>query len=156
MYSPIHIAIRSPLSIKLGSKKFNTVGEHNAIVNSCGSVLFAKFGLKPDGKKIKSLSRHVLLNETTNLYLFSRCGDGIIGHFSEISAIYEENPPNEFKHLIPEYYSLIDAPRRLWFLLSREITETPIDRLKLGSSGRGLVEVVSECRTSAMIVKIDE
>lgn len=154
--SQFHLVLRAPYSVRIGGKSYKLIEEHNRVVEEHGQALLAKFGVLPGHSRLERLRKQVKVGNETRVFLAFKRGGKFCGFSARIADLFEEEPPSELQRLIPVYYEEIQICGRLWLLLTEPLSPCSLRGLYLFSNGRDLVEVMSECRTSAMLVTYEK
>lgn len=148
-----HIALRVPLVTSVGGHKFSTVEIHSRIVEARGRVALAKFGQAGTDARVGQLQAQIERGVRTLLILITKREKEFIGYQSELRSVHRGKPTLEILSAAPEYYSQLDLDPQLWFLLENSFKQTDLAKFRLTTTQRPLIDVISECRTSSMLVE---
>lgn len=153
----LHIVLRIQRHVQYQGQKSDVVELHNAVAAKHGAVAVAKFGQPLSGARV-DIIRDEIRGERGNrlILLFKERGE-----FVAVSARLQDIPTGSIDNsLIPSYYnalgsfanSAVNMSRATWFTVREKFTPATISDLYLATSKRPLLDVVGECRTSALFV----
>jgi hypothetical protein len=147
-----HIVVRVPLKTRIEGRVFHTIDAHNAIVDRLGYAFVAKFGAAGTEGRAKKLRDQIVSGQRTNLIAVGKRDGSFIGYQAKLYGVVIGKPTQEKLSASPPYYSDMESEGRLWFQITERFAPTSLQRFKLVTNGRPLLDVLSECRTSSMLV----
>ena len=141
-------------------KKTNFIEEHNKIACSKGYVWMLKAGRKLVESKLSKIK-----NESSLLILKAPKGDGGEYYYSEIMEFRYGDQIQ--KDESPEYYGKLVGDEKLWQIESldgtwlklhaiKPLDEDIVEKFKLLSNKKKLIDVIGSTMSSAMYVYSDE
>jgi hypothetical protein len=145
------LVIRIPERVQIGGRAYNVVDEHNAVYERHGAVGFGKFGAPLSNRIIREIEAKT--TERPRLFVVVKRQGKFFGWQAAIKSVQEKWSSGEQGAPVPDYYlQLSNRPSSAIFLKSR-FRPTDLKDLYLTSNDRPLLEVMSECRTSVMLVR---
>ena len=149
MAKSVHYLIRPVINIITQDGEENVIVAHNSIFTKDGRVAFGKFGIPPSSKVIDELTGQINKGIRTYLYLVTRKNDAYHGHRAPIVTIFNNGTKRRLTARHPRY---VDSKVSYWFVLSGPFKKAALGPLRLFSSGREVLTVVAETRTSSMLI----
>lgn len=151
--SRFHFAIRIPSVTRVDKTNVDTIRVHNAKVAAEGEALFAKFGAPVLRATLDALNEQIGKGLETRLIVVSKIDNAFVGYQSRLVAIYPKEHKIDLRTLVPSYYSRLDQSPSVWFRIDRQFQICDLTKVALVTNKRRLIDVVAECRTTAMLVK---
>jgi hypothetical protein len=149
----LHLILRTPeRAVVAFRKSISIVDEHNKLWTANGEVLLGKFGMPLASRVTMLLRSRLTLVHPPKLFLVMKSKGNFFGYEAEMSRLVDGCPPDSVQHLIPSYYTLLSDTPQSWIGLRTPLKKGDLSQLSLLSSGRNLLNVLSECRTAAMLV----
>lgn len=145
---PAHLLLR-PAAVSAGR---DLIDLHNEIAIRNGQMVFGKLGTPPGRRVIERLQQQLTGHVDTRLMLALKHAGKFVGFSSQIQSMFERKLPNKFRHLQPTYYQVRNLSIQFWLLLSGRFESCDLEDLRLATSSRKLVDVLSESRASTMLV----
>lgn len=151
MAKPVYIAFRVG-GYYATPQGTSIVEQHNMISEVSDSVFLGKAGRSLTPGKIRSIEKTIAEEGSSKLYLIQRLDGCFEFHVADVFGLSRYAP--EVIESIPEYYRNRTAEMSLWFEIGRlsPCKEQEYRQLRLLSSGRPLHDVLTECRTTLMLV----
>lgn len=148
-----HLALRIPASTRVSGKLVRTVALHNEHSKRFGSVLFAKFGAPIASKTLQILNDQIRERQQTLLIVVSKVGKSFTAHQAPLASVFSQHPSSEHERFVPDYYKKLGQVTSAWFRLDGPFVDCNLERFRLSSTKRTLLDVVTVCRTPAMLVE---
>jgi hypothetical protein len=156
-----HIILRIKASIKIQGQMLDVVTEHNKVFNESGSVWVGKFGASWHKPKCDDYNNAISHGQKIYLYLVTKNESGFIGYRAKICEVILSDCKRTL--IYPEYYHLLGrqpilldtalaAKPSMWFHLSEPLRLHALEKLKLFTNKRPLIDVLKECRSTLMLV----
>jgi hypothetical protein len=153
----VHLVLRIPVTTRIAGKVVDTVSAHNETFKAFNVALFAKFGASIVAKSLDNLNRQIGNGVETRLILVSQVRRKALrsftAHQARLASIYPKHLPSEYESFAPSYYKDVEQVPSTWFRLSCPFKPCDLQGLRLASNKRSLLEVIRECRTTAMLVE---
>jgi hypothetical protein len=148
----VHLVLRVPLITRVQGRPINTIEAHNEIIEKMGRVSLAKFGQAGTRARSEKLKAQIERGVETLLILVVKQGARHLGYQSPLASIHYGKPDNQILSVAPPYYATL-GPAGLWFIVTSPFVTSNLDDFRLATNRRPVANVVSECRTSAMLVE---
>lgn len=147
------------VAIRLGSQYKNFTSEdiiefHNIIQKNNGDVFFGKNGRTFDLKKINFLMEAIKNKSSVYFILVQRKKTEVNAYYAPLFNIYGRGYiPNI--NLVPQYYRNSVSDINTWFQIGclKEMSNKELQKFKLITNERPLIQTILTCRTALMLVK---
>jgi hypothetical protein len=150
-----HFLLRVPLMTRVEGRAFNTVDAHNQVVAEKGRVAIAKFGSPGTFARSQRLKAQIDQGTATFLILVTKSGARFLGYRSQLTSIHYGKPDSKLLEFAPPYYADLVETSELWFIAASPFLATALDGFRLSTNHRPVMDVITECRTSSMLVEKD-
>ncbi|MBT8464134.1 MAG: hypothetical protein KJO57_05565 [Deltaproteobacteria bacterium] len=147
-----HIVMRLAPEVFAEGRTVDVIKEHNSMAQEHGFVAVGKFGAAPKGA-IAAIEKLLEQGHPADLYLVHKEGDEFRGFRAPLRWVGLKRPPERYRACHPAYYGESGRDPTAWFVVDAPFVLAELKDLKLASSGRDLVTVMSECRTATMLVE---
>lgn len=147
-----HVVLRIPANVALGSQRLNVVEAHNDVANRTGGVVVGKWGAVPK-TAIKTVAAELRRGGKPNLFLVTKQEREFRVVKAALHWAGTPDLPKEYDARIPDYYRDLPDKPAAWFVVEGPFRPAGLVGLRLASNGRDLLSVISECRTTAMVVE---
>jgi hypothetical protein len=156
-----HIVLRIKPAIKIRWEELDVVSEHNRVFDETGSVAVGKYGASWPQFKCDDINTDIEDGAMICLFIVWHTKGGYKGYRARIREVFlsgsKKNPP------FPAYYNSLGQQRRLadalltskpsmWFHLSERLKPYTLMNLRLLTNDRPLLDVLSDCRSTIMLV----
>jgi hypothetical protein len=148
----VHIVLRMAPFTRVHGRKVNVVDAHNEIIKKIGRVAFAKFGSSGTDERVSKLNAQIEEGIKTFLIIIGKQESDFVGFQGQLSSVYRGKLTAQIDQITPTYYGELDMTAGLWFILCTPLTRCNPKKFFLVTNERPLLDVVSECRTSSMLV----
>jgi hypothetical protein len=149
----VHLVLRVPFVTRVNGSRIHTVDAHNEIVQKMGRVALSKFGKPGTLGRSERLKAQIERGIETLLILVVKQGARHFGYQSPLASIHYGKPNSEIVTIAPPYYAKLVKPAGLWFIVTSPFLASSLKDFRLATNRRSLADVVSECRTSSMLVE---
>ncbi len=149
----VHLLLRVPLMTRVEGRAFNTIEAHNQVVEKIGRVSLAKFGSPGTLARSEELKAQIYEGIETLLILAAKRDDRFLGYQSRLTAVHYGKPDKTILGISPPYYAKLGSPADLWFTVISPFVTAALKDFRLATNRRPVLEVMSECRTSSMLVE---
>jgi hypothetical protein len=148
-----HFLLRVPLVTRIERRAFNTVEAHNLVVAQKGQVAVAKFGSPGTLARSEKLKAQLKQGIATFLILVTKSANCFLGYRSQLTSIHYGKPDSKLLEFAPPYYADLPETPELWFMVASPFVRTGLEGFRLSTNRRAVMDVISECRTSCMLVE---
>ena len=152
--TPVHFLLRVPLRTRANGDLIPTVEAHSEILEAKGAVAFGKFGAAIEQSTIDRLTKQIKDGTKTFLILAAKSGPIFLGFEAEVSEIRGGKLGPELSAVTPPYYAKLYDEPAVWFILRGHFSVSDLSSFRLWTKKRPLLDVMSETRTSAMVVEV--
>jgi hypothetical protein len=150
----VHFVLRVPAITRIrGLRPLDTVEAHNEAAKKVGRVALAKFGQPGTAKRCELLTHQIKAGIETLLLLVVKRGTRFYGFQSSLTSVYYGRQNEKLLTAAPAYYRDLNDAASLWFIVDHPFEACDLKTFRLSTNGRPLLDVVSECRTSSMLVE---
>ena len=148
-----HLVLRVPLTTPVDGRPINTLDAHNEVARRTGRVAVAKFGQPGTKLRAEVLRTQIRQQRKTWLVLVSKRGSQFLGFQAPLISVHHGMPTPDIRKIAPPYYEKLDQVAELWLTVEGPFVAADLRRFRLATNQRPLLEVISECRTSSMLVE---
>jgi len=138
------------INISYDRLKADFFTEHNNILCCKGKVIIGKAGAGFQKSKIDSLNTYIKDNGSISLFLYSSKRKQL---YKAIVINISDKLPVDTS-LYPKYYNELSQIRLAFTTIEiNEINFTALEKVRLASNKRNVIDVIQSCRTACMIIE---
>jgi hypothetical protein len=153
---PVHFLLRVPRLTRVESSppiSLNTIECHEELIRARGFVTVAKFGQPSTVAIVKKLNEQIADDVRTYLILVTRIKTKeIVGFEFPIVSILRGSATDNIKNSSPKYYQELSYGAGLWFTVRGPMKACNLVKLRLASSGKPILDILTKSRTPSMLV----
>ena len=150
----LDLVLRIPEYVRIErGLKFSTIGAHSEVAREQGEVMFGKFGAALKGASLQRLEASKGAGSPRLIVVMKK--GSFVGFSAVLGGITDKLPSPAEQRYVPEFYHLLaemNETPSTWFRLMSPFEPIELSSFSLVTSGRPLLEVISETRTSMMLV----
>jgi hypothetical protein len=157
---PMHFLLRVPRLTRIegyAALAINTIDAHSKTIQKLGRAAIAKFGRPPPASTVELLKKQIKEGKRTYLILVVRSAGTRkthLGYQTEIASIRLGAPTDEIKNSAPTYYRKLGYAAGLWFTVYGPLAPSDLNRFRLVTNKKPVLDVLTKCRTPSMLVEM--
>ena len=159
--APVHFLLRVASLTRVEGYSaliIDTIDAHSKVLEAKGCVSIGKFGASGPTHRVDKLKKQIQDGARTYLILVTQGRHTkekkYLGFKAEISSITLGAPTDEIRNAAPSYYRQLGYAARLWFMVQSPLTICELTRVRLASSKKPVLDVLTKSRTPSMLVEI--
>lgn len=152
----VDLVLRVPEYVRVApGRRISIIDEHSRVANEHGQVLFGKFGAALGRARLQSLEASLKTDWPPRLIVVIK-RDDFVGFAAILTGVDNNAPAQAENCFVPRFYKSLEEHQDVpstWFKLVSVFEPVDLSRFSLTTSGRSLLDVISETRTTMMLVQ---
>jgi hypothetical protein len=150
------LVLRVPEYVKVEpGRGVSIIDEHSRVAEEQGQVMFGKFGATLGRARLQSLEASLKTECPPRLIVVIKKGD-YVGFAAILAGVGSDAPAQAEACFVPRFYERLEEHQErpsTWFKLASAFEPVDLSSFFLATSGRPLLDVISETRTTMMLVR---